>query len=147
MVNLMKILILCILPALMAQQPEACPAPEPGVEIVASLSWAGETVPIRVSAEQSTILNGFSAKHCQKYSKDVTGELTGLKGADLPQKYWAVNLLFEIFSSKIADILQANPELKPATVKAKEAEVEAKKQEADAELKRVTDKAIQVVKQ
>jgi len=141
----MKLLLL-LLPALLLAE-STCPAPEPGVEILAPLTWAGETVPIKVSAEQSTILNGFSAKYCEKYSKDITGELTGVKGTPLPQKYWAVNLLFEVFSSKIADMLANSPELKPATVKQKEAEAATKKQEADAELQKVTNKAIEVVKQ
>ena len=127
------------------QQQPACPEPTAGTEVTITISWSGVTVPIKMPAEANSILNKFAAKMCQKYSKDMTGVLTGTKDAPVPQSLWSINLIVETYVDLVRRIVESNPsEYAPAQVKAAIAAAEAKVAEAKAAQESAAKSALQV---
>lgn len=129
------------------QQQPACPEPTAGTEVTIAISWSGVTVPIKMPAEANSILNKFAAEMCQKYSKDMTGVLTGTKDAPVPQSLWSINLIVETYVDLVKRIVESNPtKYAPAAVKAAIAAAQAKADEAKAAQEAAARAALKVEK-
>lgn len=132
-----------------ATSPElACPEPAPGTEITITIAWQGVTVPIKMPAEANSILNKFSAELCSKYSKDITGVLTGKKDSDLPQTLWSINLIVETYLDLVKRIVDRDPKrYAPDSIKALMAEAEQKATAVQKAKAEAAQSALQVVSQ
>lgn len=129
-------------------QEAACPAPAPGTEITITIAWQGVTVPIRMPAEANSILNKFSAELCSKYSKDITGVLTGKKDSELPQTLWSINLIVETYLDLVKRIVDRDPKrYAPDSIKALMAEAEQKATAVQKAKEEASQSALQVVSQ
>lgn len=116
----MKHLLLALFAAALtfAQEPSpACPEPLPGSPVTITIAWQDaidpeqQVVTLEMPAASSETLNRFVAHNCQKYSKDVTGRLTGTVGAEVPERLRAINLILESYQGLIDNITAMNPKL------------------------------------
>lgn len=116
----MKHLLLALLAAALtfAQEPAPnCPEPLPGSLVTITIAWQDavdperQVVTLEMPAASGETLNRFVAHNCQKYSKDVTGRLTGIVGAEVPERLRAINLILESYQGLIDNITAMNPKL------------------------------------